>query len=99
LQDRCYLVRTGHNHVRSHSNQLFGEGPRLVGITSGPTNVEADIAALRPTQILKPALKGCDAGLSFSIAFGIWHQHPDALHGRALLRTRCERQSSDNRAA
>src|SRR3984885_11341764 len=91
LQNRRYLIRTRYNHVRVHSDQLSGEGPRHVGVAAGPTNVEADIAALHPTQILKAALKGCDAGLSFIITFGVWHQHSDAPHGLALLRACSER--------
>jgi hypothetical protein len=59
----------------------------MSGLPPAQRMSKADIAALRPPQILKAALKG----LSFSITFGVWHQHSDAPHGLALLRAYRER--------
>src|ERR1700730_10173609 len=97
LHDRRDQVRTRHNHVRCHADQLFGEAPRLVGIATGPADIELDIAARRPTQTAESLLKRGDDGLPFSVAFAIWQQYPDPPHGLALLRTGSERPSA-NRA-
>src|ERR1700720_1411766 len=94
LHDRRDQVRTRHDYVRCHADQLFGEAPRLIGIAAGPADIELDIAARRPTQIPESLLKCRYDGRSFSITFAIWQQHPDPPHGLALLRACGERPSS-----
>src|ERR1700722_10020922 len=97
LDDRCDQVRTRHDHVRRHADQLLGEAPRLVGIAAGPADLELHIASRRPTQAPESLLKRCDDRLSFGIAFAIWQQDPDPPHGLALLRTRRVRPRGSHR--
>ena len=57
----------------------------------GPAGIDLRVAADAPTQFLQPLQERCDAGLSLRIVRGLAHEHADAPHPLALLRTRRER--------
>ncbi len=62
----------------------------LVRIIGGISNIDLDIASLRPTQFLKLLAKSRNLRLPLRIAFLVSHHHADPGH-RRLLRARRER--------
>src|SRR5262249_18339816 len=84
-------------HVGPQGDQLFGQRLRL-GAGGRKTNIDADIAALRPSEPLELLSKFHDARLGFRIVLGQAHQHPDAPHCLRLLRARRERPSDGSAA-
>src|ERR1700745_3837573 len=67
LHDLCHQIGAGHDHVRPHTNQLFGESPRFVGIASSPTRIDQDITAFSPAQLPDLLPKCRDARLSLCV--------------------------------
>jgi len=58
-----------------------------------PVNVDLDVAALRPAELLQLVPERGNAGPSFRVALGVGHQRADPPHPLALLRARRERPS------
>ena len=92
LHDLRYKVGTGHDYVWCHADQLFGKGPRLVGIGASPTRIDPHIAVFGPTQFLKLLAECRGAGLPFCIALAISQQQTDAPRALRLLCACRERQ-------
>ena len=91
LHDLGHKIGTGHDYVWCHADQLFGEGPRLVGIGASPAGINPDVAPFGPTQFLKPLPECRSAGVSFRVAFAISQQQTDVPHPLRLLRAHFER--------
>ena len=98
LHDLRDKVGTGHDYVWCHADQLFGKGPRLVGIGTSPTRIDPDIAAFGPAQFLKPLSQCRNTSLSFRVVFAISQQQTDAPHPLRLLRACRERPRSRRNA-
>ena len=64
---------------------------RLRVAAARPANVDPDVAALRPPELLESLPERRDAGLCFRVALGKRHQHADPPHPLGLLRARGER--------
>src|SRR5262249_40074528 len=66
-----------------------------------PTYVESDVAAVRPTQLLKRLQESCVAGLDVRVVSGAAVEHADASYASILLCGRRGRPShrSSRRAA
>src|SRR5262249_16004574 len=60
--------------------------------------IDLDIAANHPAQLLEPLPERSGAELSFGIALGVEHQHADPPHALSLLRVRRERPRSSGAA-
>jgi hypothetical protein len=72
-------------------DQLFRKHPHPVNIGGAPTNVDPQIAAIGPTQLLKPLREPGELGLSARIVFVRVDQHADPPHAIGLLRSRHQR--------
>src|SRR5436190_12486129 len=62
-------------------------------IPTAPAKINLDVAALLPTEHLKPLPKNGDALLSIGIAFGDRHQDTEPPHPVWLLCVRPQRQT------
>src|SRR3984893_1717877 len=91
LHDLGHEIGAGHDHVRRHTDQLFGESPRFVGIGASPARFDPDIAVFGPAQSLKPLPKCRNARLSICVAFAETTKHPPPPHPLGLLRADDER--------
>ena len=69
---------------KTRSDQIAGHGRR-------PTNVEPNVAAIRPATLLKYRAKCRKARLPILVIFRKTHQHADPPYPVALLRPRRER--------
>jgi hypothetical protein len=56
-----------------------------------PANVDPNVAAFHPPELLEFVSECGDEGPSLPVALGKAHQHADPPHPVALLRARCER--------
>ncbi len=79
------------DHIGLQRNQLFRERLILIRPAGRKAIVDADIAALRPSEPFEPLPECREACLHFRIVLGIGHQHADAPHPLGLLRARRER--------
>ncbi len=57
LQDRSDQIGIGHHQVRFQSHQFDSMGAHLFAIVGGISNINCDVASLRPAQFLKFLLK------------------------------------------
>ena len=62
-----------------------------VRVILAPTNIDLDIAALAPAQLLQTLFECLNSSLTLGIRCGPVHQHADATYTIGLLRTRRER--------
>jgi hypothetical protein len=72
-------------------HEIGSIGPHQVHVVGGPTLVEFNVAAARPSRSLQLMLQGIDAGTNLGIGRRKRHQDADAPHALALLRARRER--------
>src|SRR5262245_60063274 len=72
-------------------HEIGAIGSHQVHIVGGPTLVEFDVAAPRPSQPLQLLSQCANTGLPFGIGRKVGHPNPDAPHALALLRARRER--------
>src|SRR5262245_52354361 len=56
-----------------------------------PLDINLNIGVDRPAEFLESLPEPCSAELSFSIVFGVKHQHANPPHAPRLLRARRER--------
>src|SRR5262245_26896450 len=77
------------NHLRLKCHQLFCQHLCL-SAAGRKASIDADVAALRPTEPIELLPKPCETHLGFRIVLGKTHQHCDAPHAR-LLRPRRQR--------
>ena len=76
------------DHVGLQGDQLFRERLKLICPAGRKARVDADIAALRPSEPFEPLPECREARLHFRIVLGEAHQHADAPHALGLLRAR-----------
>src|SRR5262249_59693140 len=74
------------NDVWSKRDELCRIGAQSIAITSRPTIVDSDVAAIDPTQFLKASPERRNIGLPSGVALGESHQHADPPHALTLLR-------------
>src|SRR5215831_17123618 len=91
LNNLRHQISVGDQHVRCQADQFHKDGACSTGIRAGKTNINADIAAIVPTQLLQFLPQRHDLSLCRRIGLGIPHEDADAPHPLALLRARRER--------
>jgi hypothetical protein len=79
------------DHVGLQGDQLFRAHLKLIDIADRKASVDADIAALRPSELFEPLTECCEARLHIRMLLGQTSQHADAPHPLGLLRARHER--------
>jgi len=79
------------NDVRGERDQFRGKCAIALGVTCAPADVDADVATLRPPQLLQPLQKRRETDLPCRIVRRDTQQHANAPHPLALLRPRRER--------
>src|SRR5262249_30839427 len=95
LQQRSYCrASCGLNDVRREGNQFRHIFANAIGISRAPTYVESDVAALRPTQLLKRLHESCVAGLDGRVVSGSTVEHANASSAPILLCRRRGRLSN-----
>src|SRR5262252_1214022 len=102
LQQRSHCrASCGLNDVWREGNQFRHIFANAIGISRAPTYVESDVAAVRPTQLLKRLQESCVAGLDVRVVSGAAVEHADASYASILLCGRRGRPShrSSRRAA
>src|SRR5262249_20068254 len=87
-------------------DQLPRESPDQLRVAGrGPADVDPNVAALDPSELLEPFPERCSSLLPFPVALGKSLQYSDAAYTLALLRARRERprgraaEQRDERAA
>ena len=83
---------------RLEAGQFLRVDLEAFGVACSIAMVDLDIAAFRPTELLKFLPEYPNPGLSFRIAFGIYHQHADSPDALGLLRV-CSERPRDRRVA
>jgi hypothetical protein len=79
------------DHVRLQVDQFSCELLDPLRSAGGPTNVEPHVAAVYPTQLMKPLREARNPKRSLRIVFAERHEHTDAPKTVRLLRARHER--------
>src|SRR5262249_26231007 len=79
------------DYVRRERDQFRRIPANALGIAGGPAIVNLHVAAVGPAQFLQPLHERSEACLPFRIVCGEGHEHADATHPLALLRTCRER--------
>src|SRR5262249_6922123 len=78
--------------VRFQIHQLGCVSPPAIGIGTGPAQLDPDIVAVDPAELLEALLERRDKGLPFGIPLRTAaRQETDPTHLIGLLRPRCER--------
>jgi len=72
--------------------------PHHIHIVGGPTLVELNIAAVRPSQLCKLLLECVNTGFALVITLGERHYDCDAPHTLGLLRAHSQRPSHRRQA-
>ena len=98
LNNLRHQISIGDQHVRCQADQFHKDGACSTGIRAGKANINADIAALVPTQLLQFLPQRHDLSLCRRIGLGIPHEDADAPHPLSLLRP-CRERPSCCRAA
>jgi hypothetical protein len=91
LHDLRHEIGAGHDHLRCHADQFFGESPRFVRIGASPARFDPDIAVFGPAQFLKSLPKCRNARLALCVAFAVTDQQTDPPRPLRLLRADDER--------
>src|SRR4029079_15077538 len=92
LEQRRYSYAAGgQNDVRRERNQFHCVSANVFGITSAPTDIDPNVAAYDPAQLLQSLLERRDASPRFRIGLGRAHEHATVAHTVGLLRLRRER--------
>src|SRR5262249_9156193 len=86
-------------HAAGHCQDDVGREPHqflrilaiAVNLARSPTEVDSQVAAHRPTELLQPLQERCEASLVVGIVRIPRHEHTDPPHPLALLRARRER--------
>src|SRR5215471_10376482 len=78
-------VRACQDDVGLQADQLLREGSYPIVVTTGPTNVQTNVATIGPTQVRKRSPERRDARLRYGIVFVAWHEHADPTHPLSLL--------------
>src|SRR5215471_19994623 len=91
LQGFHAAAANGDDHVRRKRHQFRGVFPVLARIAGTPTILDAHVDIIGPAQLLQPLLECRDLKARLLIVRDPGHQHADAPHPLALLRTRRER--------
>ena len=73
------------------ADQLLRQRSYPIDVTAGPPKVHAHVAAIGPTEAHKRLRERKDASLRNEIVFVVRHEHADAPHAVALLRSRHHR--------
>src|SRR5262249_21800641 len=81
-------------NVGRECNQLCRILARAINVVRAPSNFDAQVAVLSPSQLLQGLLKRRNAGAPFCICVSRIHEHADASHVLRLLRPRRERPRS-----
>src|SRR5271163_1129234 len=92
-KDRNDPTAKGDNGVGLQLHEIGGISSHQIHIVRGPTLVEFNVAAPRPSQSLQLLSQCANAGLPFGIAWGKWHQNPYAPQPGNLLCARRKRPS------
>jgi hypothetical protein len=79
------------NHLGIEGDQLLGQFRKPPRIGVGKAILDADVAELRPSELLKPLPERRKPHLHLRIALRVVHQHADPSHTSALPRARRER--------
>src|SRR5262249_43388802 len=74
---------------------FFRKHPRSVRVSGGPPNLEPQVAAIDPTQLLKSLREPGKPERRLRIVFAEPHQHADARHPVGRLRADAERGSQN----
>src|SRR5205807_921067 len=82
------------NYARVCPNQFGRISPDEVRISCWPSEIELNVAAFYPPEVLEAFLKRRDERLCFGIAGVECQHHSDPTHPLGLLCTRSERQDS-----
>src|SRR4029450_1037189 len=77
--------------ARRERDQFCRGLTNALGIPCGPAVLDPQVATDSPAPFLQPLQKRANASLSFRIVRGQMHEHADAPHPLALLRSRRER--------
>jgi hypothetical protein len=80
------------DNFRFQSHEFHRIGAYARGVGTAPAIVEADVAAVAPTELFKRLPQRRLVRLCVRIALGERTKHADAPHALALLRPRRERQ-------
>src|SRR5262245_31170865 len=89
---RCQDRRaSGKNDIRGRGNQLSGVSAKNGSIAGSPAIVDANVAALNPSQLAPRRFECPDAQQCFCIACAKAHNHADSSYPLALLRASRER--------
>src|SRR5262249_35060932 len=82
----------GQYDVRRECDQFLRVPANAGGIASARTNVDPNVVAIGPTQLLHPLLKRPNAALRVQVikVHAAADETADAPHALGLLRTRCE---------
>src|SRR6516162_2573710 len=86
--------RACQDDVGLQAHQFFREYPHPVSIAGGPTNIDAHVAAIGPTQARKRLRERRVVTLRHGIVFAARHEHADASYPVGLLCIRREPPSS-----
>jgi hypothetical protein len=70
------------------ADQFLRERAHPIAVTTRPTKVNPNVAAVGPTKVRKRLSEPRDARLSLRIVFVERHEHADAPHAVGLLRPR-----------
>lgn len=83
---RDHGIRGGEDHVRRKPRDFLGhEAHPLLAFTGEPI-IEADVAAVRPAEVLQGLPEGRQKGLPNLVVLGKAHNDADTPHTIALLR-------------
>src|SRR5262249_56213794 len=88
----------GEGGVGGEGDQLFCEHLELIWPVGCKPDVDPDVAALGPSELLQSLPERSKLGLCFRIVLGVVHQHADASHAVGLLRLGGERRGEETRA-
>jgi hypothetical protein len=85
----------GQDDVGHQRDQFRRVCALAVDVVCAPSNVDARVAADRPSRFLQPLEECRKAGLPFRVVCSPIHEHANAPHPLSLLRARCERPRCD----
>jgi hypothetical protein len=86
LQDREQRRAAGDQDIHGQADQLATVGAHPIGIAGGPANLDLDVAALDPPELVELHAQRRISRLSLRIALGVDQDHAEPAH--ALLRAR-----------
>src|SRR5262249_41146789 len=87
----------GDQDIHGQADQLAPVGAHPIGIAGGPANLDLDVAALDPPELVELLAQRRISSLSLRIALGVDQDHAQPSDALALLRARGGRPKNRRR--